>query len=344
MCNIAGYIGDKQAAPVLIDMMLREEGFDAGFYTGISTIHEGKLYYAKLMGDTKRLLDLTNAASLPGHIGIIHGRTRSGGDDMWAHPFIAEREGIPYLAYVANGSTGCFADRKQQALDITEQLVAEGYHMHSRAVMPPNHYLTLADGTSVHSSDATSQLVLRNLLHGIDLPDAMEQALCGILSEDVALALSLSDPDCIGFTRINQPMMVSFVEHGVYMASTAMAFPSDAGDIQSLPLLSSGRIYRTHLTAAPYQNPPCLVKDIDDTIRQSAYDLICQALQEQKYTLGQLRQLIKPIFGNAQSAPFSFLVYEILRELQTEGRLQTEKVRVNGVREGITAPQIQMWL
>ena len=30
----------------------------------------------------------------------------------------------------------------------------------------------------IGDNDATSQLVLRNLLHGIDLPDAMEQALC----------------------------------------------------------------------------------------------------------------------------------------------------------------------
>ena len=29
MCNIAGYIGKKQASPILIDMMRREEGYPA---------------------------------------------------------------------------------------------------------------------------------------------------------------------------------------------------------------------------------------------------------------------------------------------------------------------------
>ena len=44
MCNIAGYVGSKQAAPVLLEMLKKQEGFDSGFYTGIATIHEGKFF------------------------------------------------------------------------------------------------------------------------------------------------------------------------------------------------------------------------------------------------------------------------------------------------------------
>lgn len=81
MCNIAGYVGTKRAAPILIDMIKREEGLDGGFYTGIATIHEGKIYYAKLTGDADKLVAMTNAPSLPGTVGIIHSRTQSGGGD-----------------------------------------------------------------------------------------------------------------------------------------------------------------------------------------------------------------------------------------------------------------------
>ena len=108
MCNIAGYVGTKPAAPILIDMLRREEGFGGGYYTGIATIHEGKLHYAKLTGDVQRLVDLTEAASLPGTVGIIHGRSNSGGGDEWAHPFIGMRDGVPVQAYAGNGITGCF--------------------------------------------------------------------------------------------------------------------------------------------------------------------------------------------------------------------------------------------
>ena len=44
MCNIAGYIGSKQAAPIIVEMLRKQEGWDSGYYTGIATIHDGKLY------------------------------------------------------------------------------------------------------------------------------------------------------------------------------------------------------------------------------------------------------------------------------------------------------------
>ena len=51
MCNIAGYTGNRQAAPILIDMMRREEGYWGGYYTGIATIDNGRVYHAKVVGD-----------------------------------------------------------------------------------------------------------------------------------------------------------------------------------------------------------------------------------------------------------------------------------------------------
>jgi len=50
MCNIAGYIGDRQAAPILVEMLRRQEWLDAGLGAGIATIHEGKIYHAKITG------------------------------------------------------------------------------------------------------------------------------------------------------------------------------------------------------------------------------------------------------------------------------------------------------
>lgn len=74
MC-ILGYNGTKPAAPLLIEMLRRTEGMDAGCYTGIATLHEGKIHYRKLAGNLDRLLAETDAIELPGSIGIIHSRT-----------------------------------------------------------------------------------------------------------------------------------------------------------------------------------------------------------------------------------------------------------------------------
>ncbi|MBQ2273110.1 MAG: glutamine--fructose-6-phosphate aminotransferase, partial [Clostridia bacterium] len=91
MCNIAGCVGSRRAAPILLEMLRRQEGFAGGYYTGIATIHEGRIYSAKLTGDVSKLISDTDAADLPGTIGIIHSRSKSGGGDPWAHPFLGYR-------------------------------------------------------------------------------------------------------------------------------------------------------------------------------------------------------------------------------------------------------------
>ena len=55
MCTIAGYVGNRRAVEVLVEMMRKEQFFDSGLSTGIATVHEGKLYTAKVMGPIKKL-------------------------------------------------------------------------------------------------------------------------------------------------------------------------------------------------------------------------------------------------------------------------------------------------
>ena len=132
MCNIAGYVGIRPAAPILIEMIRRQEGLAGGYYTGLATIHEGRIHYVKLTGDVDRLLAETDALSLPGTIGIIHSRSKAGGGDEWAHPFVDAARGEPTIAYVANGSLGCFAHRQEEYNTLSASLIDEGYPMLSR--------------------------------------------------------------------------------------------------------------------------------------------------------------------------------------------------------------------
>ena len=65
MCNIAGYIGNRRAAPIRIEMLRRQEIYDGGLATGIATVHEGKLYMRKVAGNLDELLRDTDAIDLP---------------------------------------------------------------------------------------------------------------------------------------------------------------------------------------------------------------------------------------------------------------------------------------
>ena len=77
MCNIAGYAGKRAAAPILLEMLRRQQDFDGGVCTGITTIYDGRLYYRKIVGDVDALIKHTDALYLPGNVGIAH--TRPGG-------------------------------------------------------------------------------------------------------------------------------------------------------------------------------------------------------------------------------------------------------------------------
>lgn len=100
MCVIAGYTGSRPAAPILVDMLRRQQFIDGGLSTGIATVHEGRIYTAKVLGDLDVLLQTTDALNLPGTTGIIHSRPCA---DLLshAHPFTSQDE---QLAAVLNGT------------------------------------------------------------------------------------------------------------------------------------------------------------------------------------------------------------------------------------------------
>ncbi len=74
MCNIAGYSGSKQAAPILLEMLRRQQPYDGDMSTGVATIYEGKLYSKKIVGDVDEFLRTIDLSELPGTIGIVHTR------------------------------------------------------------------------------------------------------------------------------------------------------------------------------------------------------------------------------------------------------------------------------
>ena len=338
MCNIAGYVGSKRAAPILIEMMRAQEGWGGGYYSGIATIHEEKIHYAKLTGNMDRLTAETEAANLPGQIGIIHSRSKSGGGDRWAHPFIAGKDGSESAAYVANGSYGWFADRTEEAGRIAASLVRDGYALTSRETGAIGRYPQLGDGSCAHMSDVMAQLIARKIDEGLDACSAMNEAFCRMPSEIVGLLLSLTEPDCIVFSRVNQPMNVSFAPHGAYLATAALAFPKDAGERYMLPALSGGRVYRDHFTAGPYKNAPGTVAPVTAKVAAEAYAAIVSLMKTGEQSVGQLCRQITPLFDEADCVPAAILVYHVLDSLNLQGRLETAASRAEGAAEGMSAP------
>ena len=92
MCNIAGYAGNQPAAPILIEMLRKQAYYDGDMSTGIATIHEGKLYYKKLVGNVEHFLENVDLSELPGTIGIAHTRPSGSLQGIANHPVMTMDE------------------------------------------------------------------------------------------------------------------------------------------------------------------------------------------------------------------------------------------------------------
>ena len=74
MCGIVGYIGNQQAAPILLDGLSKLEyrGYDS---SGIAVYNGNEIDMVKSKGRLKVLNELTHdGATLPGTLGIGHTR------------------------------------------------------------------------------------------------------------------------------------------------------------------------------------------------------------------------------------------------------------------------------
>ena len=120
MCGIVGYIGESQAAPILLDGLSKLEyrGYDSA---GIAVNNGNEIQIQKATGRLKVLSELTHdGATMPGTAGIGHTRwaTHGAPSDVNAHPHQNEDGSI---VVVHNGIIENYIKLKQM-------LTARGYH------------------------------------------------------------------------------------------------------------------------------------------------------------------------------------------------------------------------
>ena len=340
MCNIAGYVGKNTAAPILIELIRNQEAYAGGYYTGISTVHNGKMYLKKLTGSLKELLEKTDAASLKGTLGIIHSRSNAGGGDNWAQPFVSDRNGEKFLAYAATGSNGFFKGNLKEYERIARRLYGSGRKMYSYLTgIESEHYPKLSDGAYLHISDVMCHLIASNKEQGLDGASSMAKAFCEMPAEIVGLTVNTDENDVISFARMDAPLFVSFAPHGAYVASMPDKFPSDAGEVIYIPACTSGKIYSDHLEIIPFEKAPLNVKPMDQESAMNAYNALKNALEREELDLWQCVDAVDTVLEGYDGYSDYPLTYQALHTLEAQGLLKKRLVTVDGAREGITAPQ-----
>lgn len=119
MCGIVGYIGEEQAAPIILDGLSKLEyrGYDSA---GMAVFNGGKINITKAVGRLKVLEELThNGETMPGTAGIGHTRwaTHGAPSNANSHPHYNTQETI---TVVHNGII-------ENYIKLREKLIKKGY-------------------------------------------------------------------------------------------------------------------------------------------------------------------------------------------------------------------------
>lgn len=341
MCNLAGYIGKEPAAPILIDMLARQEGFAGGYYSGIATIYENRLYYRKVIGDVATLVRETDAEDLPGSVGIIHSRSKDGGGAEWGHPFISSTEN---MAYVANGSEGIFSKYRDKD-EIAQRLATSGHKFRSQSYEPIGAYPVLKDGSSVHSSEVMCRLIESYIAQGSNPPEAMQNAFCEFPSDVVGLMLHENLADNIIVTRINRPLMIGFKSDAMYIATTAMAFPNtkDFSWVNPLPINSTAVIGRKNVQISPLGLSAKLI--IPFIPWRKGYDRIIKLLGDKRaHSFNDCVKATTSLWPNDVVSQKDMMVYEILRDLSNHNLIQFKDELVPSVLPNVFTNKKRVYL
>ena len=196
MCGIVGYVGPRDAAPILLEGLRRLEyrGYDSA---GIALLTEsGEVFIEKKAGKLTNLTDHLNGDAPPGHPGIAHTRWATHGrpNDTNAHP---HTDCSGKLALIHNGIIENYAE-------IKTRLAAAGHRFTSE----------------------TDTEVLAHLIESNYSGDLVEAVRCSLNEVRGAYAIGVmhtEHPNRIVGARMNVPLIVGLGDGEGFLASDVPA-------------------------------------------------------------------------------------------------------------------------
>ena len=197
MCGIVGYIGKRNAYPILIKGLHRLEyrGYDSA---GVALINEqGQLNIYKAKGKVSELEAFAADKDTGGTIGIAHTRWATHGEPntVNAHPHYSESE---RLAIIHNGIIENYAVLKAG-------LMEQGYTFRSET-----------------DTEVLVQLIeYTQLNEHVDLKTAVQLALQQVIGAYAIAVLDKDHPDTLIAARKGSPLVVGIGEEEYFLASDA---------------------------------------------------------------------------------------------------------------------------
>lgn len=233
MCGIVGYIGDKQAGPILLKGLIQLEyrGYDSA---GLAVRNDNnEVSVVKAKGRLQALADKTdNGNALSGCSGIGHTRWATHGEptENNAHPHVSDDHNV---TAVHNGIIENYAE-------LREKLIEKGYEFYSE--------------TDTEVAVKTIDYYYKKGLH--DPCEAISKTMERVRGS-YALAVMFKDhPDEIWVARKDNPMVIGMDGDDVYMASDVAAILKYTRDVYYIDNMELAKLTRGGIT---FYNTDCEV-------------------------------------------------------------------------------------
>ncbi|GAB2987766.1 glutamine--fructose-6-phosphate transaminase (isomerizing) [Mucilaginibacter puniceus] len=258
MCGIVGYIGFRDAYPIIIKGLHRLEyrGYDSA---GVALLDKELKVYKKA-GKVSDLENFVKDIDLSGSVGMGHTR--------WAtHGAPSDRNSHPH-------SSG---DRR---LTIIHNGIIENYAVIKEALLAKGH---------VFKSDTDTEVLIHLVEDieketGVDLREAVRLALNTVIGAYAIVIMSADEPDLLIAARKGSPMVIGVGNDEYFIASDATPIVEYTKNV----------IYLNDNEIAYVQRDSLLIKNIDNTI-QTPYvhelDLKLEMLEKGGYEHFMLKEI-----------------------------------------------------
>ena len=276
MCGIVGYIGEEQAAPILLKGLekLEYRGYDSA---GVALYNGGHLQVVKAKGRLKVLSELIEGGQkTPGTLGIGHTRwaTHGAPSDINSHPQVSDSG---KFAVVHNGII-------ENYLPLKEHLIRRGVNF-------------------VSETDTEVVAQLLEYYYKGDVLDAVIQVLRHV-EGSYALGVICQDyPDQLVAVRKDSPLIVGVGSGENYIASDVPAILERTRDIyrlndQEIAVLCRGSVSFYNMDKEPVQKELCHVDWDVSAAEKGGYEhFMAKEIMEQPKVL---RDTISPRLHNGR--------------------------------------------
>ncbi len=221
MCGIVGYVGPRQAAPIVLGGLKRLEyrGYDSA---GIAVLHQnGGIVVERAVGKLSNLQERLYQNPLTGNIAIGHTRwaTHGGVTENNAHPHVGRNGRV---AVVHNGIIENYAELRRE-------MTEEGIPF-----------------TSETDTEVAAHLVDGYLAGGLDLLTAVQRALPSIQGASAFVFLSPQEPESLVVARLGNAggIVIGMGDGEMFIASDIPAILEYTRDVIFLENRQIARVTR----------------------------------------------------------------------------------------------------